>query len=159
MISVSWPRGFTLVELLMVMVLLGILAAAATSLYAGRSDFEVRAGQDFVINAVREAQQVAMARTADSSVQLRLVYAGGLLSSQILAQSGSGFSSQTDLSSELYGGTDLAASCASLASTPLQLAFDGNGQLTIGQSYRLCAPAGFEVCISASGYAYAGSCL
>lgn len=55
-------RGFTLVELITIMVLLGILAAAAMPRFADRSGFESRGFRDETVALLRFAQKSAIAQ-------------------------------------------------------------------------------------------------
>lgn len=55
-------KGFTLIELVMVMVLIGILAIAVIPRFADRRDFETRGFFDQSIAMLRYAQKVAIAQ-------------------------------------------------------------------------------------------------
>lgn len=60
----SSKRGFSLVELVTVIALLGILAAVAVPRFSGTDAYEERAATDRLISALRYAQQQAMSRLA-----------------------------------------------------------------------------------------------
>ncbi len=53
--------GFTLIELILVIVLLGIVSAVALPRFIGSSDFDERVLFDDTLNAVRYAQKMAVA--------------------------------------------------------------------------------------------------
>ena len=57
------PSGFTLVELVVVLVLLAILAAVIAPRFTGRADFDELAAADVVKQSLRLAQTLAMTRT------------------------------------------------------------------------------------------------
>src|SRR5690554_1410408 len=65
-------RGFTLIELIAVILLVGILSVALMSRVGGASSANVQAGRDSLVAALFLAQQTAMARGTD----IRLVTQG-----------------------------------------------------------------------------------
>jgi MSHA pilin protein MshC len=63
-------KGFTLVELVMVMVLVGILAIAVMPRFADKSTFETRGFFDQSIDMLRYAQKVAIAQRTNVFVSV-----------------------------------------------------------------------------------------
>jgi len=61
----SGHRGFTTLELVVTIVILGILAAVATARFIGPSAFESRGFSDLAIAVVRQAQKTAIAQRRD----------------------------------------------------------------------------------------------
>lgn len=63
-------RGFTLTELVTVIVILGVLSVAALPLWFNRTDFEQRGYFDELLQATRYAQKLAVASNCDVRITI-----------------------------------------------------------------------------------------
>ena len=63
--------GFTLIELVTVITILGLLAVAVVPRFVSTSTFESRSVEDQFISATRQAQQLALAKAISANVQLQ----------------------------------------------------------------------------------------
>ncbi len=75
-------KGFTLVELITVMVLVSILAAYAVPRFASRSDFSAQAAQEQAISIIRQIQLGRMQSNVDTAAaEYQLLIAANCLGS------------------------------------------------------------------------------
>jgi MSHA pilin protein MshC len=159
-------QGFTLIELITVIILLGILSAFAISRFPSAQGYSATIIKNQLIASARLAQQTALSRaSAGANVVLNVSVIAGQWN-LVVSGGGISYSSQIDRGDEqIRFGTDLVSACSALAVAPLAVSFDGDGNQIPSQNLRICidsASASFsdyEICISPSGYAYEGSCL
>lgn len=71
-VSKNRQRGFSLIELITVIIVLGIISVLAFARFDNADTAAVQTGRDQVLNALFVAQQLAMARSPDDSVQVSL---------------------------------------------------------------------------------------
>lgn len=64
MLRQNGDRGFTLVELIAILIIVGILAATVTSRMIPHTTLQLQAGRDLLITALFSAQQKAMVQLA-----------------------------------------------------------------------------------------------
>lgn len=169
-VRVFVPGGFTIIELVTVMILLGILSITAISRFVEPSAFAPGIVTHAVVLEIRAAQQLAASR-ADAQVTFVIDRAAddwrlqiqtdleGVVSSELIA------AENTSLSA-----TSGAASAAVNAATPLVVQFDKQGDLssvTIGASagspatgvdLEVSGDSDRRVCIYPTGYATDAAC-
>ena len=167
-------QGFTLIELITVIILLGILSAFAVSRFSSSQSYSTVVIKNQIIASARLAQQTAMSRSSVNSAssvgQTQLQITGDTNNWFLNITSGPiNYNAQVERDNEqVHYGTDFSASCSALTAataTPLILNFDGDGNKAPSSALRVCidtpsaSVASKELCISPSGYAYEGACL
>jgi MSHA pilin protein MshC len=117
--------GFTLVELVLALVMLGILSAVAMPRFFSRTEFHARFFGDDVLAALRHAQKLAVASGCD--VQVALSGAGYALTQRAACSSGA-FSVTVvhPGTGESFSGSPPAGS--SLSSSSSAIVFDALGR-------------------------------
>jgi MSHA pilin protein MshC len=156
-------QGFTLIELITVIILLGILSAFAISRFPSKQSFSTTVIVNQLIASARLAQQTALSRSSVlSSGHTQLNVAGTSESWQLVVTSGPiTYEAEVGRDDEqVRFGTDFTSSCSTLSSSALTVTFDGNGNRVPAQNLRVCIDSNVdrELCISSSGYIYEGSC-
>lgn len=111
---IAWPRnvsqrGFTLVELIMTMVIIGVLALAVAPRFFGTSVFQERGAADQIKAALRYGQKIAIAQRRNVSVQISA-------------------SANPDCGTQLAGGNINCAVSNQVAVTPTTITFNALGQ-------------------------------
>ncbi|MFC3678697.1 GspH/FimT family pseudopilin [Bacterioplanoides pacificum] len=154
-------KGFTLVELVMVLIILGIVAAVTSARFSSPQNYSSRVIADQLLASARLAQQTALSRSASGDVTMQLARTAD--NWRLTIRGGTTIVSDIAAGNEnIRAGVDLAVSCNALASLPLLLSYDGNGNLLSGQNTRICIQDNNrvrELCISRAGYAYEGPCV
>lgn len=115
--------GFTLIELVMVIILIGIIAVYAAPRFGALSSYNLTQATSELVEAIRYAQEASMARI-DRSYQ---VVTGGADNYRVSEHDGSAAS---DIASPLTGSTPFTANAAEwsgIGVTALNLSFDTRG--------------------------------
>lgn len=142
--------GFTIVELVVVIVLLGIVSAVAISRFGDVQIFRSLQVRDLLISSARQAQQAALNRN-NQTIELQLsidngeylfeIQANGLVLKQQRVAPGSSTLSKPD-------GSPVDA-------TPYSISYDNLGNVTGGLISNLSFNSdGDIVCITLAGFAY-----
>lgn len=156
-------KGFTLIELIMVIILLGVLSAFAMSRFSSGQSYSSVIVKNQLLAALRLSQQTALSRSSSGvSVVLTLTSSAGNWSFVTSGGGGRDFESKIEIGTEnIRFGTNFTAACSTLSALPLTVSFDGDGNRLPQSNLRMCidSVSAYELCISASGYAYEGECL
>lgn len=147
--TMSAPRssGFTLVELVMVIILIGVLSALGIGLFAGRSAFSPILATQQLSSATLLAQQAALAGNSGGSLTISQD------SENFTFTVGAGPSRVFTMRRE---GTSLAVA----GGLPLTIDFDALGAPVSGvnTSLTFSGDSSFQTCISSLGAVYRGNC-
>ncbi|MBQ0732465.1 MAG: type II secretion system protein [Oleispira antarctica] len=156
-------QGFTLIELITVIILLGILSAFAISRFPSSQSYSTTIIKNQFIASARLAQQTSLARSSTTSnVTLSISEVSEEWNLVIAGAGGDSYTAKVDKGNEqIRFGTNLVSACSALTASPLTLVFDGDGNRIPRQNLRVCIDSDidYELCISPSGYAYEGTCL
>jgi MSHA pilin protein MshC len=175
------PNGFTIVEIVIVLVIVSILAATVFSRFLDTSTFNSLIVRDQIISMARVAQQASLGRAdvsltitpaGSDSVTLDVSDVSGSIQSVVLELEGVSLSGDIN---KLAG--NQTPSCESdngdnaiAAATPMTINFDELGDLALSgvtgatgaitSALRICLNNvnTYSVCVSPAGFAYSGSC-
>lgn len=157
--SITSSKGFTLVELIVVIILLAIIAATAISRFSGRQSYELYALQEQASSVVRQIQLNRMQSNMDMSVSgadsLRLVAVNGCLGSQ------SACDNPAETRSDVISSDDYTFSSQPLSTTssPIEFNLLGNPESAASAGVQITISSKNSsdrvwVCINSQGFVY-----
>ena len=173
------PKGFTIIELVIVIVLIGIISAIIMSRFLGGNTFTPSIVQQQIISLARIAQQSSLGR-ADVTLTITPNAGGDQVTIEAEESAGATTIQAVTIpmdSVTLSGDINKTASCAVddgdtaiTNAAPMVLDFGelgdlqdsgiGGGAAAITSAVRICInnSAADSICVAPSGFAYAGDC-
>ncbi len=157
------PKGFTLVELIIVIIILGIVSTFAASRFVGTSSFSTFSAQEQAISVIRQIQVNRMqsnVSSANDSFRLAInIDCLGSVSACSLNLSNSAQKSQADARSDYVRESDITFSPAN---TIIDFDLLGNPSVSAGVNITINSTTSsnsVQVCINSQGYVREGACL
>ncbi|MCR8923052.1 type II secretion system GspH family protein [Dasania sp. GY-MA-18] len=150
--------GFTLIELVSVMVLLGVLAVAAIPTFTGSDDFSAYSAQDQIITGARMAQQRAMYDRAAGSCYFLNIASNNISVIRIAGASFGTIGPTEEWRNGIAVDADVVIADAQVFFDGLGNAIDacpGSGAPLAGVQTITIGAAGLAVCVNPAGYIYA----
>jgi MSHA pilin protein MshC len=152
-------KGFTLVELIVVILLLAIISATAISRFGGRQVYELYALQEQTSSVIRQIQLNRMQSNMDMSVSgaesLRLVAANNCIGSQ------SACDNTSETRSDVIASDDYSFSSVPTSSytSPIEFSLLGNPENTASSGVQITISSNNSsdkawVCINSQGFVY-----
>lgn len=141
--------GFTLIELIVTLIIVGILAIAIIPRFADRADYDARGFFDGTLSVLRYAQKTAVA-------QRRMVCVGfGVSAVSLTVASTFGGACNTPLAGPngVAPYSLVAPAGASFTATPANFSFFPSGAASLGQTFSVTGLTGQSITIvAATGY-------
>jgi MSHA pilin protein MshC len=164
-------KGFTLIELIVVIIVISILSTVGISLLSGSDQYTARLASDRWLAGLRLAQRFSLQKQSASNLVVLTVSNSA---SQWTMSIDQGVTNLSQFSVDKEGllayasTTDFSAACNSLPllTFPFRLNFNGYGdsvsgsRVQVSTNQRICFVGATtqQLCISPSGYAYEGLC-
>ncbi|MDX1695076.1 MAG: prepilin-type N-terminal cleavage/methylation domain-containing protein [Ketobacteraceae bacterium] len=165
-------NGFTLIELISVIIILGILTVSTVGVFSDKDEYGAPVVKNQLLSSLRLSQQLALSRqdlTTSTPVTLSVSQSGDnwvftLWDSDPSGAGATPFKTTTierNESTLAASTSDFTSTCASLATTnAFNVTFDGNGDLLSGNRMRICVSGMNQICVTGLGFAYEGAvCL
>jgi len=154
--------GFTLVELVAVMVVASILAGASFSRFFSTLQFDQIVARDGLLSVSNAAQLAADATSgvtlevsqSSASTEFRAVVGSATRASRVIPTG----DASVQIDAAAYGGT---ANACTAVTTPVSIAFDAATGIesSYEQGFQICLNNVASLCIAPSGFAYRGACV
>ncbi|ELR66324.1 MSHA pilin protein MshC [Photobacterium marinum] len=163
-------RGFTLIELIVVIILIGIVSVTAASRLMGRSGFDAYLARDQAVSIVRQIQITAMQATVSQSTDfpLRIIAGFGESSSCMGMITGASCPSESEAGavSRIVSGKTIHVRFSSRQNT---IYFDLLGRPVDNSGQRMCQAGcqinleardrkSLSICINSEGFIGQGRC-
>ena len=151
-------KGFTLVELVMVILLIGILSAIGSSLFTRQGAFSAFTARDQFMAMALLAQKRALANVSNNAVELTISQNADAWQLNLVQGTGTGQVVYEERTVD-RAGASLSIDGSALGNGASQvISYNSDAETSVNRQFLFTADNSYGFCLASTGFAYTGTC-
>ncbi|KZZ45592.1 hypothetical protein A3759_26760 [Thalassolituus sp. HI0120] len=151
-------KGFTLVELVMVILLIGILSAIGSSLFTNQGVFSAFAARDQFLAMALLAQKRALADASNNTVTLTISQNSDAWQLDLVQGSGTGQIVYQQRTVDRAGASLSVDGSLMVNGASQAVSYNSDAETGVNRQFLFAADNSYAFCLASTGFAYTGSC-